>query len=73
MPLTITHTFHTDIPDSPEATAAGMVLPSHWNSSHTITGTLEVASITGLANVATSGSYSDLSDRPGSQLPLLSI
>src|SRR5512139_3643741 len=38
MALVVTHGFHSNIADDPAASAAGEVLPSHWNSNHTLTG-----------------------------------
>lgn len=60
MTLSITHAKVDSIPDDPGDALAGKVLPSDWNAVHTVSGTLDASSITGLAAVATSGSASDL-------------
>lgn len=36
--MVVYHTFSSAIPDDPASATAGEVLPSHWNSSHTISG-----------------------------------
>ncbi len=38
MALTVTHGFTSGITDDSTSAAAGDVLPSHWNASHTVTG-----------------------------------
>ena len=38
MALVVTHGFSSGIADDPVASAAGEVLPSHWNANHTLTG-----------------------------------
>jgi len=43
--LTITHPFVSAIADDPAAAAAGQVVPSNWNASHSISGTLPAANI----------------------------
>lgn len=45
MALTITHPFVSAIADDPAAAAAGQVVPSNWNATHTISGTLPSANI----------------------------
>lgn len=35
--VTVTHAFNVGIADDPKASAAGEVLPSHWNANHVIT------------------------------------
>lgn len=45
MSLTITHPFVSAIADDPVAAAAGQVVPSNWNATHTISGTLPSANI----------------------------
>jgi hypothetical protein len=61
MAVSVTHTFHSAISDDSVASAAGEVLPSHWNAAHTVTG---------LATVATSGLASDLTGTlPAGSLP----
>lgn len=40
MAITVTHAFVSGIADDPKASAAGEVLPSHWNANHVVTGTL---------------------------------
>lgn len=62
--ITVKHTKVSGIADDPAAVAAGEVVPSDWNADHTITGTIAAADVTGLAAVATSGSYNDLTDKP---------
>lgn len=42
MAVTVKHNKVSAIPDDPGAAAAGEVLPSDWNDSHAITGTLDV-------------------------------
>ena len=64
MALTVTHAKVDSIADDPVAAAAGYVLPSDWNANHTVTGTLAASSVTGLATVATTGAYSDLTGTP---------
>jgi hypothetical protein len=46
MALSVTHTFTSGIADDASAQAAGQVLPSHWNATHTISGTLPAANVT---------------------------
>lgn len=41
MALTVTHGFVSGIADDAKAAAAGEVLPSHWNATHSITGTVD--------------------------------
>lgn len=48
MALTVRHSFTSVIADDPAAAGAGEVLPSHWNATHTVTGTVEIADVTGL-------------------------
>ncbi len=51
MTVTVSHTFNCAITDDPGAQAAGEVLPSHWNATHTITGLGTAAGV----NTGTSG------------------
>lgn len=48
----VTHTFVSAIADDPTAQAAGQILPSHWNASHTVNVNLasEVSNILAVAN-----------------------
>ena len=55
MAISVKHNKVSTIADDPTASAAGEVLPSDWNAEHTITG---------LANVASSGAYADLTGKP---------
>lgn len=64
MSLTVKHHKVSAIADDPAAVAAGQVVPSDWNADHQITGTLPASDVTGLAAVATSGAYGDLSGTP---------
>lgn len=43
MAITVTHPFVSAISDDPAAVAAGQVVPSNWNATHSISGTLDVA------------------------------
>lgn len=43
MTAVITHTKVSAISDDPASAAAGEVLPSDWNASHTITGTVDIS------------------------------
>lgn len=45
MTLTITHTKVSTIADDPVAVAAGEVVPSDWNHTHTVSGTVPASSI----------------------------
>lgn len=49
MALTARHAFVSAIADNPVSAAAGEILPSHWNASLSVTGTLAQADVTGLA------------------------
>lgn len=64
MSLSVKHQKVSAIADDPAAVAAGQVVPSDWNADHQITGTLAASDVTGLATVATSGAYADLSGKP---------
>jgi hypothetical protein len=61
MAVTVVHQKVSDISDDPVASASGQVLPSDWNATHTVTG---------LATVAETGAYSDLSGLPDLSLKL---
>ena len=51
----VTHTFVSAIADDPVAAAAGQILPSHWNATHTIN--VDLASeVSGVLPVANGGS-----------------
>ena len=55
MALVVTHGFSSAIADDPVASAAGEVLPSHWNANHTLTGVVTPdQGGTGVANNAAS-------------------
>ena len=54
MALTITHPFVSAIADDPVAAAAGQVVPSNWNATHSISGTVPVANLP-LATSSTAG------------------
>jgi len=41
--ITVTHPFVSTISDDPAAAAAGQVVPSNWNATHSLSGTLDVA------------------------------
>jgi len=41
--ITVTHPFVSAISDDPAAVAAGQVVPSNWNATHSLSGTLDVA------------------------------
>ena len=43
MAVTITHPFVSAISDDPAAVTAGQVVPSNWNATHSISGTLDVS------------------------------
>ncbi len=43
MAITVTHPFVSTISDDPAAAAAGQVVPSNWNATHSLSGTLDVA------------------------------
>lgn len=45
MTLRITHKFQSTIPNDESAMAGGMVVPSHWNDDHAITGTVPLSQI----------------------------
>ena len=45
MTLTVTHNFVSANADDPTDVAAGDVLPSHWNDSHSVSGNLPVAQL----------------------------
>lgn len=49
MPLDIKHAFQSALPDDPDA---GLVRPSNWNASHTITGAVDAAQHGNLAGGA---------------------
>lgn len=51
----VTHTFVSAIADDPVAQAAGQVLPSHWNASHTVNVNL-ATEVSGVLAVANGGS-----------------
>jgi hypothetical protein len=55
MAVTVTHQKVSAIADDPVSSANGEVLPSDWNATHTVSG---------LATVAESGDYGDLSGTP---------
>ena len=55
MTVSITHNKVSTIPDDPTSAAAGEVVPSDWNANHVITG---------LATVASTGAYADLTGTP---------
>lgn len=52
MVLSVSHNFSCGIADDPASQAAGEILPSHWNDTHAVTGTLPVADLdaSGLTN-----------------------
>lgn len=50
----VTHTFVSAIADDPTAAAAGQVLPSHWNASHTVNVNL-ASEVTGTLPIANGG------------------
>lgn len=54
MPLTVTHSKVSAIPDDPAAVAAGEVVPSDWNADHAITGAAEFAQATKSSSVPAS-------------------
>lgn len=45
MALAVTHTKVDSIPDDPIQAAQGRVLPSHWNSVHTLAGTVDLTQL----------------------------
>lgn len=47
MALTVTHPYVSSVADSAGAALLGKVLPSHWNSSHSVSGTLDSSQISG--------------------------
>lgn len=51
----VTHTFVSGIADDPAAAAAGQVLPSHWNATHTVNVNL-ASEVSGVLPVANGGS-----------------
>lgn len=63
MPLTIKHSFQSELSDKASDFAAGKVTPSRWNSEHAITGSLEVGDYD-LKQVAFSGDFEDLTNIP---------
>jgi len=55
--ITVTHPFVSAISDDPAAAAAGQVVPSNWNATHSLSGTLDVANGgTGVTTSTGSGS-----------------
>lgn len=52
--MPVSHTFVSAIADDPAASAAGEVLPSHWNASHTMSVIL-TSEVTGILPVANGG------------------
>lgn len=48
MPFTITHTFVSAIPDNPADIILGKVVPSNWNGSHTIAGSIGAHEVTNI-------------------------
>lgn len=64
--MPVSHVFHCNIPDNSADVAAGKILPSHWNSTHTIsvdlatevTGTLDPSHLTGVVNSVTANDAS---------------
>lgn len=50
----VTHTFVSGIADDPAAAAAGQVLPSHWNATHTVNVNL-ASEVSGVLPVANGG------------------
>lgn len=57
--VSVTHTFVSGIADDPKAAAAGEVLPSHWNATHTVTGARTMLSGDTNFYVASTGSDSN--------------
>lgn len=45
MTLSVTHTFTSAVADDATSAAAGEVLPSHWNATHTLSGTVTAAQL----------------------------
>ena len=43
--MEITHAFVSEVDDDPAASAAGAVLPSHWNAAHSFSGALPYANL----------------------------
>ena len=41
----VKHTYSTSIADDASAVAAGMILPSHWNAEHTLSGVAEQSAL----------------------------
>lgn len=60
MALAIVHSTVATLPDE----AGAEVNKAEWNANHSVSGTVAAADVTGLATVATSGAYSDLSGKP---------
>jgi hypothetical protein len=50
--MPVTHTFVSAIADDPASAAAGEVLPSHWNASHTISVNMSELNATGTPSAA---------------------
>lgn len=61
----VKHTFSVNIADDASAIAAGMVLPSHWNAEHTLSGVAAQADLDTLSNAvsALSAAHASLVDR----------
>lgn len=59
MAVSVTHTFVSSIADNPQAAAAGEVLPSHWNATHTVSGIRTMLSADTNFYVASTGSDSN--------------
>lgn len=59
MALTVTHAFVSGVADDPKAAAAGEVLPSHWNATHTVSGTRDILTANRSYFVSATGSDSN--------------
>jgi hypothetical protein len=57
--VTVTHAFTSGIADDPAASAAGEVLPSHWNAAHIVTGTRQTLTAATSYYVAITGNDSN--------------
>ena len=62
MTLTVKHAFTSAIADDPAASAAGEVLPSHWNASHVVSGLTLRDILTTNRNYFVSATGSDSND-----------
>jgi hypothetical protein len=62
--ITITHAFVSQLADSPDAVAAGELVPSNWNDDHVVTGAapLDSPAFTGTPTAPTPG-VGDTSDK----------